>query len=78
MSPAKKSSAPDLPSSSPRSKPVPAGASAAVPPPEDAAVAEETRAAAPARAPADDEPPVKVPSAGSRDASFLSHGRRYR
>ncbi|KAM0916971.1 hypothetical protein ACQ4PT_009811 [Festuca glaucescens] len=58
MSPAKKSSAPYL-SSSPRSKPVPATASAAVPQPEAAATADENRAA-PVRAPADDEPPVKV------------------
>ncbi|CAM0906710.1 unnamed protein product [Alopecurus aequalis] len=55
MSPAKNSSARDL--ASPRSKAVPASA-AAIPPPE-AAAAEEYRAA-PARAPADDKPSVKV------------------
>ncbi|CAM0873778.1 unnamed protein product [Alopecurus aequalis] len=56
MSPAKNSAAPDL--ASPRSKPVPASAAAAIPPPE--VIAAEEYRAAPARAPADDKPTVKV------------------
>jgi kinesin family protein 15 len=57
-------------SPSPRSKPAPPTASAPVPPPPEAA---DQNRAAPARAPADHEPPVKVPSAGSRQTPFLSN-----